>query len=141
VTILSRFRYITIGASARAMAPAVQPGSRYLVDLEPPKQLHRGWIVMWVAGDSAALSRIVAVPGDVVAYDLGVWFVKIPDGSKLRLDAKFPDKLNGRKLVADEYLLLNDVLKVPLPDSRADGVVPRSRIRFHVLFESGASSR
>ena len=129
--------------SAAAMAGPMRVGDRHLIDTEPGDELMAEWIVaFWTDARQLGWSRVRGVPGQTLRKEDERWRIEGPGGVSERFAPRvnFDDSLDGYRLEPGEYLLLNDRLDAPYPDSRFLGLVDRERILYRMVFHFGSGN-
>jgi hypothetical protein len=136
--VFDRYAYERIDTeSAIAMSGTMQLGERHLLDTQPSEELMREWVVAFVTPQQqVAWSRVRGVPGDRLERSDSGW--RLVDGEGiahgLPRDAEFAERMDGQRLQDGQYLLLNDLLTAPYPDSRFLGPIARENIHYRMVF-------
>ncbi|MAE77122.1 MAG: hypothetical protein CMJ85_09660 [Planctomycetes bacterium] len=121
-------------ATVVAMEPVLKRGGLHLIDADPPHILQGGWVLWWRWEGGAVFSRVLALPGEVVTRRGERWCVRGEAERLLRPELRLAATWHERVLGPGEYLLVNDKLDAPWPDSRRVGPVSRADVVAHVLF-------
>ncbi len=129
--------------SAAAMSGPMVVGDRHLIDTEPGDELLAEWIVaFWSSARELCWSRVRGVPGQRLRKQGERWGIEAANGSfdPFAPRVTFDSSLDGYCLQPGEYLLLNDRLDAPYPDSRFLGPVDRESILYRMVFHFGSGN-
>ena len=129
--------------SAAAMAGPMIVGDRHLIDTQPGDELLAEWIVaFWTDDRQLGWSRVRGVPGQILRKEGERWSIEVPGKTAQRFapQVQFAAALDGHRLEPGQYLLLNDRLEAPFPDSRFLGLIDRKRILYRMVFHFGSGN-